>query len=107
MEPPFGSFEVLWEAQEWRHSRVLYSKNKTGELPSPADVTRAVCKHLLGYGSEKTALLREQQPWLLRSLAALHRHFVGAEKHQRGQELDNRRCARASGPVPDIQASLR
>ena len=45
-----GSFEVVWEAQDWRHTRLLYSRTATGAFPPPGALTRAVMSLLLGWG---------------------------------------------------------
>jgi hypothetical protein len=54
-----GSFEVLWEAADWKHSRLLYSRLATGRLPRPESITRAVLLHLLG----PTTPLHELESW--------------------------------------------
>jgi len=73
-----GSFEVLWEAVEWRHSRVLYSKLASGSTPSPSELIRELLRHLLGNGIP-SSVLREWQPWLIRALRAMHVHLKGKD----------------------------
>lgn len=73
-----GSFEVLWEAHEWRHSRVLHSKIISGKLPRPGEVVLAVIKLMLGPGISGSKL-RELKPWIVHAMRTMHCHRLGYE----------------------------
>ena len=45
-----GTFDVVWEAPDWRHTRLLYARAATGSFPPPGALTRAVMNLILGPG---------------------------------------------------------
>lgn len=68
-----GTFDVVWEAYDWRHNCLLFSRSATGSFPPPGALTRAVMSVVLGPGMPLAAL-REWQPLLLRALWGIHFH---------------------------------
>lgn len=68
-----GTFDVVWEASDWQHNRLLHTRSTTGCFPPPGALTRAVMSVILGPGMP-LASLREWQPLLLRALWGIHFH---------------------------------
>ena len=46
-----GTFDVVWEANDWRHNNLLYTRSATGSFPPPGALTRAVMSVILGPGT--------------------------------------------------------
>ena len=51
-----GSFEVVWEAFEWKHSRLLHSRLATGKTPQAGAIVNALLQHIVGWGVPATEL---------------------------------------------------
>ena len=56
-----GSFEILWEADHWAHSKSVCSRLSTGTIPHPAYVIKRVLMLLLGPAAPWSAALDLQE----------------------------------------------
>ena len=64
-----GSFELLWEGDDWNHTKRLASRLATGALPTIRPTVRAVLQHLLGPAAAPTALTDMQNALLIHAAA--------------------------------------
>jgi hypothetical protein len=55
-----GSFEVLWEGDEWQTTRLLYSRLATGQLPLAQPVVQTILQYMLGPAALPSALVKLQ-----------------------------------------------